>query len=88
VEPCREFRAPALTYTGRGIHEGVQNRASTLTVFAEILNLTDTKNVIAVYSDTGEPDQTTIGTHSDDWVRDPSNYGAPRRIRLGMGIRF
>jgi hypothetical protein len=60
----------------------------TLTVFAEILNLTDTKNVIAVYSDTGEPDQTTIGTHSDDWVRDPSNYGAPRRIRLGMGIRF
>jgi outer membrane receptor protein involved in Fe transport len=60
----------------------------TLTIFAEILNLTDAKNVIAVYGDTGEPDQTTIGNHSQEYIQDPSNFGPPRRIRLGMGIRF
>jgi len=60
----------------------------TLSIFAEILNLTDAKNVVAVYTDTGEPDQTTIGTHSEEYIRDPSNFGAPRRIRLGMGLRF
>jgi outer membrane receptor protein involved in Fe transport len=60
----------------------------TLTVFAEILNLTDAKNVIAVYTDTGEPDVTTVGTHSQEYVHDPSNFGPPRQIRLGAGIRF
>jgi outer membrane receptor protein involved in Fe transport len=60
----------------------------TMSIFAEILNLTDAKNVVSVYTDTGEPDQTTIGTHSEEYIRDPSNYGAPRRIRLGAGLRF
>ena len=60
----------------------------TFTVFAEVLNLTDARNVVSVFTDTGEPDQTTIGTHSQEYMHDPSNYGAPRRIRLGMGIRF
>jgi len=60
----------------------------TITVFAEILNLTDAKNVVSVFTDTGEPDITTVGTHSQEYMHDPSNYGAPRRIRLGMGIRF
>lgn len=60
----------------------------TITVFAEILNLTDAKNVVTVFTDTGEPDQTVTGTHSQEYMHDPSNYGAPRRIRLGMGIRF
>lgn len=60
----------------------------TLSAFVEILNLTDHKNVISVYTDTGEPDRTTIGNHSEEYVRDPSNFGAPRRIRIGTRIRF
>jgi hypothetical protein len=60
----------------------------TMSVFAEIYNVYDAKNVISVYTDTGEPDQTTIGTHSQEYIQDPSNYGPPRRIRLGAGLRF
>ncbi len=62
--------------------------AVTLTGFVEVLNLTDHKNVVAVYTDTGEPDRTTIGNHSQEYVRDPSNFGPPRRIRLGARLRF
>ena len=58
----------------------------TLTVFAEILNLTNAKNVVYVYTDTGEPDHTTLGSHSEEYMHDPSNYGPPRQVRLGMGI--
>ncbi len=56
--------------------------------FAEILNLTDHRNILYVYGDTGEPDFTFVGGHSQEYMRDPSNYGPPRSIRLGMGLRF
>jgi outer membrane receptor protein involved in Fe transport len=60
----------------------------TLSVFAEILNLTDHKNVLYVYTDTGLPDATTIGNNSKEYIQDPSNFGPPRRIQLGARIRF
>ena len=58
-----------------------------LRVFAEILNLTDNKNILYVYSDSGSPDYTQ-GTHSIEYMRDPSNYGAPRSVKLGATIQF
>lgn len=61
----------------------------TLGAFAEVLNLTDHRNVVWVYTDTGEPDVTNEGpTYSDEYIKDPSNYGPPRRIRLGLNLRF
>jgi len=60
----------------------------TLTGFVEMLNLTDHKNVVYVYTDTGEPDITRAGNHSREYMQDPSNYGPPRRVRLGMRLRF
>jgi outer membrane receptor protein involved in Fe transport len=60
----------------------------TLSVFAEILNLTDHKNVVAIYTDTGEPDATTLGHNSQEYIQDPSNFGPPRRIQLGARLRF
>jgi outer membrane receptor protein involved in Fe transport len=57
-----------------------------LRIFAEILNLTNHRNVIYVYSDTGDPEFTLEGNHSQEYMRDPSNYGPPRVIRLGLGF--
>ena len=57
-------------------------------LFAEILNLTDHKNVVYVYGDTGDPDYTTVGNHSKEYMQDPSNYGPPRSVRLGFTFRF
>ncbi len=59
-----------------------------ITIFAEILNLTDHKNVLYVYSDTGEPDVTLDTSHSQEYIQDPSNFGPPRRIRLGARFGF
>jgi outer membrane receptor protein involved in Fe transport len=60
----------------------------TLGILLEVLNLTDHKNVVRVYTDTGEPDFTTLGNYSDEYIQDPSNFGPPRRIRLGLRLRF
>ncbi len=58
-----------------------------LRIFAEILNLTNNRNILFVYTDSGSPDYTQ-GTHSIEYMRDPSNYGPPRSIRLGASIKF
>jgi hypothetical protein len=44
--------------------------------------------VLYVYGDTGEPDLSFTGYHSDEYIKDPSNFGPPRSIRLGASVRF
>ena len=39
-------------------------------------------------ADTGDPDFTTVGNHSIEYMQDPSNYGPPRSVRLGFTFRF
>ncbi|MCX8057400.1 MAG: hypothetical protein N3F03_07325, partial [Ignavibacteria bacterium] len=63
-------------------------RNSKLRLFAEIFNLTNRKNVIYVYPDTGDPEYTFVGGHSEEWMKNPANYGPPRIIRIGMGIKL
>ncbi len=60
----------------------------TMRAFVEVLNLTDHRNVLYVYGDTGEPDLTFVGDNSPEYIRDPSNFGPPRTIRLGLSARF
>lgn len=59
-----------------------------LRLFAEILNLTDHRNILYVYGDTGDPDYTTVGGYSTEYMQDPSNYGPPRSVRIGFTFRF
>ncbi len=58
-----------------------------LRAFVECLNLTDHRNVLYVYGDTGDPTFTQVGGYSEAYMRDPSNFGPPRSIRLGIGLR-
>lgn len=83
------LRQPATYYIDFRLGKDIPltNQAS-LRIFAEILNLTDHRNVLYVYRDTGEPDFTFEGAHSPEYMQDPSNFGPPREIRLGMGLRF
>ncbi|TFG99978.1 MAG: hypothetical protein E4H13_08380 [Calditrichales bacterium] len=57
-------------------------------IFAQIMNLTDHRNVVWVWRDTGDPDYTTVGGYSNEYMQDPSNYGPPRVILLGLGVRL
>ncbi|NUN69124.1 MAG: TonB-dependent receptor [Bacteroidetes bacterium] len=59
-----------------------------LRLFAEIMNLTNQRNVVDVYSDTGDPEVTFVGNLSKEYQRDPSNYGPPRNVRIGASIKF
>ncbi len=56
--------------------------------FVEILNLTDHKNVLYVWPDTGEPNITYETAYSKEYLDDPSNFGPPRRIRIGARLTF
>jgi outer membrane receptor for ferrienterochelin and colicin len=60
----------------------------TFRVFMEAVNITNHKNVLYVYTDTGDPDITFNGSTSREYQLDPSNYGAPRIIRFGTAIKF
>jgi hypothetical protein len=57
-------------------------------IFTEILNLTDHRDIRYVYGDTGDPDFTFVGALSREYMRDPSNYGPPRTVRLGAAVKF
>lgn len=59
-----------------------------LRLFTEIMNLTNQRNVVDVYSDTGDPEVTFVGNLSREYQRDPSNYGPPRNVRIGASIKF
>ncbi len=59
-----------------------------LRLFAEILNLTDHRNILYVYGDTGDPSFTYEGGYSKEYMQDPSNFGPPRSVRLGFTLRF
>ncbi|HAP37226.1 MAG TPA: hypothetical protein DCQ28_15325 [Bacteroidetes bacterium] len=64
------------------------NNFATLRIFTEILNLTNHKNILDVYSDTGDPEVTLSGNLSRAYQQNPSNFGSPRNIRIGAAIKF
>ena len=59
-----------------------------LRFFVEVFNVTDYRNILYVYRDTGDPDFTLEGNYSEEYMKDPSNYGPPRSIRIGASFKF
>lgn len=60
----------------------------TMRFFVEGINITNRRNVLYVYSDTGDPDITLNGFYSREYQLDPSNYAAPRLVRIGAALKF
>jgi outer membrane receptor protein involved in Fe transport len=74
---------------------------SFLSFFVEVENLFDRRNVVSVYSATGEPDEDgLIASNVSDpnyaeqvrlydlLAKNPQNYDHPRQIRMGMEFNF
>ena len=61
-------------------------------VFLEVFNLLDARNVSIVFPDTGEPDvtldQLRTGQFDPGWFVRPEHYREPRRMQLGVEVRF
>ncbi|MCK4715964.1 MAG: TonB-dependent receptor [Candidatus Marinimicrobia bacterium] len=60
----------------------------TLRLFSDIYNVLNFKNVIYVFSSTGQPNQSANPNASLDWVDRPYYYGAPRHMEIGIDILF
>ncbi len=78
-----------------------QEASSFFSFFVEVENLFDRRNVVDVYSATGEPDDDAflaLNVNSPDYeqekrlyelmAKDPQNYDHPRQIRVGMEFNF
>ncbi|MFQ6617384.1 MAG: TonB-dependent receptor domain-containing protein [Fidelibacterota bacterium] len=57
-------------------------------LFADITNLLDKKNVLNVFDNSGQPDQSTNPNASIEWQDRPHYFGPPRHIEIGLDIRF
>lgn len=61
-------------------------------LFAEVFNVLDTRNVEAVFSDTGKPDVTVTqfqtGSFDPGFFVRPDFYREPRRIQVGIQFTF
>lgn len=58
--------------------------------FLQIFNILDNRQVVGLYSDSGEPDQPLIVPVSAEpsFLNIPGNYAEPRRIQFGFNISF
>ena len=54
--------------------------------FLEVQNLTNARNVLSVFTSTGEPDYTLDPGHSEEYMHNPGNFGPPRTIRFGLSL--
>ena len=55
-------------------------------VFMEILNVTNARNAIIIFTSSGEPDYSLVPGHSEEYLNNPSHFGPPRTFRLGLAL--
>ncbi len=58
-----------------------------LGIFSEITNLTNRRNVVEVWTDTGLPNDSTDPGFTPQGERDPYNIGEQRNIRIGFELK-
>ena len=58
------------------------------TLYADIKNLLNKKNVLEVFNNTGKPDASIDWRRTKDWVTRPYWYSQPRTLELGLAVGF
>jgi hypothetical protein len=58
------------------------------TFFVQITNIFNKRNVYWVYSDTGKPGVDANEGTSYDYTNDPTAWGPPRQIRIGITLNY
>ncbi len=59
-----------------------------ISLFANVTNLLNRRNVRNVYTDTGRPDEFTLRPQSEEWILNPSNWYPPRTTNFGLRYTF
>jgi outer membrane cobalamin receptor len=90
--PRNSRRIPASFEVDVSVHYEFALRSLRPRVFAEVYNLLDSRSVVGVFTDTGEPDvtldQLRTGQFDAGYFVQPTHYSEPRRIQLGIDFRF
>lgn len=81
-------RIPSTWQLDLRVDKGFNIGALEFAVFSEITNLTNRRNVVEVFNDTGLPNDTRDEGYTEFGKRDPYNIGPQRNIRLGAEIVF
>ena len=58
------------------------------TLFADMRNLLNKKNVLAVWGNSGKADATIDWDDTEDFIQRPHFYSPPRTLELGLAIGF
>lgn len=58
------------------------------TLYADLTNVLNKKNVYTVYGSTGKPDVNSNWDYSEDWINRPYFYGVPRTLQVGLSVGF
>ncbi|MCF6269950.1 MAG: TonB-dependent receptor [Melioribacteraceae bacterium] len=58
------------------------------TFFVHIINIFNEQNIWWVYPDTGKPGVDANDATSFDYTNDPTAFGAPRQIRVGLTLNY
>jgi outer membrane receptor for ferrienterochelin and colicin len=85
-------RKPIIANVDMEIHKDFTINTYGIQFFFKVFNLLDSKNPIAVFSDSGKPDYTltekTVSNADPFWFVYPSYYSAPRSVYFGTKISF
>lgn len=82
-------RMPATYSFDLEVERRVTVGAVRLAVLLEVYNLFNRKNVVYVYPVTGRPDYSGPFTpHSREYDNDPTHYGDPRTVYVGLKVGF
>lgn len=58
------------------------------TVFVHVANIFNTQNIWWVYADTGRPGVDANEATSNDYTNNPTAWGPPRQVRIGLKINY
>lgn len=58
------------------------------TLYADVRNILNKKNVLTVWSTTGKPDASVDWTDTEDWVNRPHYLSSPRTVEIGLAVGF
>ncbi len=74
------------TFDAKAFYDISLRNMANVRIYMDITNLFDRKNILNVFNNTGEPDESLNPNNSPMYIFRPYYYSAPRHIELGISV--